>query len=213
MKRILLALMVALAFCSSILAQQATISTTPEGKTPAVTSSQMKATEDEEVPYTVISTTAKPDTLSADQSTQSKKSRKQSRREHSSFGSPFNWDSDVFIATIAIIMVFGFPVFIVFITFYFRYKNRQAKYRLAERALEAGQPLPENFFQDNKVSDPSSQGIRNVFTGLGLFIFLWAITDSFAIGTIGLLIMCMGAGQWLIGKNNQKKTTQNGDNQ
>lgn len=215
MKQILLALMVALAFCSSILAQQATIPTTPDSKNKTELSSPTQNAEDdeEEVPYTVISTTAKPDTLLADSHVKNKDIQKQSQHSNSSFGSSFVGVSEVFIATVAIIMFFGFPIFIIFITFYFRYKNRQAKYRLAERAIEAGQPLPENFFKENKVSDPSSQGIRTIFTGLGFFIFLWAITDSFAIGTIGILVMCMGIGQWLIGRINQKKTTQNDDNQ
>ena len=38
----------------------------------------------------------------------------------------------------------------------------------------------------------------------GLFIFLWAITGEFGIGAIGLLIMFMGIGQWIIGSKQQK---------
>ena len=51
----------------------------------------------------------------------------------------------ILVAIISIIAIFGMPVFIIFVVFFFRYKNRKARYRLAEQALAAGQPLPEGF--------------------------------------------------------------------
>jgi hypothetical protein len=105
----------------------------------------------------------------------------------------------ILISIIAIVAVFGLPVFILFVIFFFRYKNR-----LAEQAIAAGQPLPENFIRENRPADQRSQGIKNTFTGIGLFIFLWAITGEFGIGAIGLLIMFMGIGQWIIGSKQQK---------
>lgn len=108
------------------------------------------------------------------------------------------------VAIISVLAVFSLPVFILFVIFYFRYKNRQARYHLAEQALAAGQPLPEGFIRESKPKDYRSVGITNTFTGIGLFIFLWAITGSFGIGAIGLLVMFMGIGHWIIG-NNQKK--------
>ena len=118
---------------------------------------------------------------------------------------------DVLIPIIAIIAVFGFPVFILFIIFFFRYKNRKARYRLVEQALAAGQPLPEDFLKEDKPNDPRTQGIKNIFTGIGLFIFLWAITGEFSIGTIGLLITFMGIGKWIIGR--KKDENQENDSQ
>lgn len=53
----------------------------------------------------------------------------------------------ILISIIAIVAVFGLPVFILFVIFFFRYKNRKARYRLAEQAIAAGQPLPENFIR------------------------------------------------------------------
>ena len=110
----------------------------------------------------------------------------------------------ILVAIISIIAIFGMPVFIIFVVFFFRYKNRKARYRLAEQAIAAGQPLPENFIRENRPADQRSQGIKNTFTGIGLFIFLWAITGEFGIGAIGLLIMFMGIGQWIIGSKQQK---------
>lgn len=127
---------------------------------------------------------------------------------------PFNNFGDavgggILVAIISIIAIFGMPVFIIFVVFFFRYKNRKARYRLAEQALAAGQPLPEEFIRENKSTDQRTQGIKNTFTGIGLFIFLWAITGEFGIGAIGLLVMFMGIGQWLVGykqQNNQEST-------
>lgn len=110
----------------------------------------------------------------------------------------------ILFSIIAIVAVFGLPVFILFVIFFFRYKNRKARYRLAEQAIAAGQPLPENFIRENRPADQRSQDIKNTFTGIGLFIFLWAITGEFGIGAIGLLIMFMGIGQWIIGSKQQK---------
>ena len=121
---------------------------------------------------------------------------------------PFNNFGDavgggILVAIISIIAIFGMPVFIIFVVFFFRYKNRKARYRLAEQALAAGQPLPEGFIRESKPTDQRTQGIRNTFTGIGLFIFLWAITGEFGIGAIGLLVMFMGIGQWLVGYKQQ----------
>ena len=113
----------------------------------------------------------------------------------------------ILISIIAIVAVFGLPVFILFVIFFFRYKNRKARYRLAEQAIAAGQPLPENFIRENRPADQRSQGIKNTFTGIGLFIFLWAITGEFGIGAIGLLVTFMGIGQWIIGSKQQTQGT------
>lgn len=109
----------------------------------------------------------------------------------------------ILVSIIAIVAVFGLPVFILFVIFFFRYKNRKARYHLAEQALAAGHPLPENFLQEKHPTDQRSQGIRNTFTGIGLFIFLWTITENLGIGTIGLLVMFTGIGQWIIGSKEQ----------
>lgn len=135
-----------------------------------------------------------------------RESDEDSGKKHSrNFGfNPIDIDAT---ATLAIICVFGLPVVIVFIAFYFRYKNRKAKYQLAEKALESGQPIPEEFFKNMKSEgDTQQKGIKNIFTGLGLFIFLWAITNEFSIGCIGLLIMFTGFGQMVIHytQNNKK---------
>lgn len=113
--------------------------------------------------------------------------------------------SETVIAVTAIVFVFGLPLLIIFVVFFFRYKNRKAKYRLAEQALASGQQLPENFFKEAAATDIRSKGINNIFVGIGLFIFLWAITGEFGLGCIGFLVMFTGFGQLVIFYSQQKK--------
>lgn len=109
---------------------------------------------------------------------------------------------EAFISFIAIIFVFGTPLFICFIVFFFRYKNRKARYQLIEQALERGQTLPADTWnaldQATGKKDGRTKGFSNIALGLGLFIFIWALTDEFGLACVGLLIMFMGFGQTAI---------------
>lgn len=131
-------------------------------------------------------------------------------RKQRSAAYDFGWNlgsntRDAIVAVTAIVFVFGLPLFIVFIVFYFRYKNRKARYRLVEQALASGQPLPENLFKEAGQADIRSKGIKNVFVGIGLFIFLWALTGEFGLACIGLLVMFTGFGQVVIYYTQQKR--------
>lgn len=106
-----------------------------------------------------------------------------------------------FVAIIAIIMVFGMPVFIVALVLYFRYKNRQARYRLASEALAQGKEIPQEFYGKEKPEQSQEvlvKGIKNIFLGIGLGVFLWVLTEEGGIAVIGFLIFCIGMGQVVI---------------
>lgn len=131
--------------------------------------------------------------------------------------------SDMIVPIIAIVGGFAVPLLIIFFIFYFRYKNRKAKYQLAEKALASGKPLPDGLFTESDSSSVShsaatpnyytadrDKGIRNTFIGIGLFIFLWAITKSFGVGCIGLLVMFYGLGLWLVSQKHKEDVQQNG---
>ena len=216
MKNFLLALMVVLTTCTLAIAQNNTTvvqDSVGNVKISVKKSSKANANNTAVTVVGVDATDADSTDIDADSSSVS----------HGSASFSINTDDDDFpfydfgnavsgllIPIIAIISVFGSPVLILFIVFFFRYKNRKARYRLAEQALAAGQPLPEEFIRENKSTDQRTQGIKNTFTGIGLFIFLWAITGEFGIGAIGLLVMFMGLGQWLIGyKQHANENTKN----
>ena len=113
------------------------------------------------------------------------------------------------VAIVAIVLGFLFPLLVIFLIFYFRYKNRKAKYLLAEKALESGKPLPEGIIAPHEAekifhsslpaynSAQRDKGIKNTFIGIGLFLFLWALTGNFGVGCIGLLVMFYGIGLWV----------------
>ena len=187
MKNFLLALMVVLTTCTLAVAQT-TVVRDSIGKVKVTVTKDNKANTNNTA-VTVIGV----DTADADSADVNANSSNVSTTHGKA---SFTFDSDdsdfpfhnvsagggILVAIIAIIAVFGFPVFILFVIFFFRYKNRKARYRLAEQALAAGQPLPAEFIRENKTVDSRSQGIKNTFTGIGLFIFLWAITGEFGIG-------------------------------
>lgn len=110
------------------------------------------------------------------------------------------WSETSIMAMAALIICCGLPFFIVGIVLWFRYKNKQAKYKLAAEALAAGQTIPKELFRDkeNRKQEILSKGIRNVFLGIGLGVFFWILTGRSGLAAIGFLIFCMGLGQVLI---------------
>lgn len=205
MKRIIFALMTAMMLCTLV-----------QGKTRTIIENDSLGNKQRviEVKDTMINGKTVTDTLSimtyessADSSPESDNGYK-----HRSSAYDFDWNlghdaKEAAIAITAIVFVFGLPLVIVFIVFFFRYKNRKAKYRLVEQALASGQPLPENLFTEADSADIRSKGIKNIFVGIGLFIFLWAITGEFGLGSIGLLVMFTGFGQLVIFYTQQSKNS------
>lgn len=104
------------------------------------------------------------------------------------------------IALIATIGVFLLPAIIIFVVLYYQNRKRKERYQVIEKAVESGQPLPEEFVRETKAEDDTmrTKGIKNVFLGLGLAIFLYAMTDVFFLACIGLMIMLNGIGQLVI---------------
>ncbi|EXY29977.1 putative membrane protein, partial [Bacteroides fragilis str. 3397 T10] len=182
MKNFLLALMVVLTTCTLAIAQnQTTVVRDSVGKVKVTVTKDNKAKTNNTAVTVIGVDTADTDSTEVDANSSNVSTG------HGKASFTFESDDDDFpfhgfginggilVAIISIIAVFGFPVFILFVIFFFRYKNRKARYRLAEQALAAGQPLPAEFIRENKTVDSRSQGIKNTFTGIGLFIFLWAI--------------------------------------
>ena len=203
MKRIIFALMTTMMLCTLV-----------QGKNRTVTENDSLGNKQRviELRDTLINGKAVTDTLSVMTYENSSSSNSESGNDykHHSSAYDFGWNighdvKETIVAVTAIVFVFGFPLIIVFIIFFFRYKNRKAKYRLVEQALASGQPLPENLFKEAESIDTRSKGIKNVFVGIGLFIFLWAITGEFGLGCIGLLVMFTGFGQVVIYYTQQSK--------
>lgn len=108
--------------------------------------------------------------------------------------------SIMLIGIIGTIGVFALPAIIIFLVLYYQNRKRKERYQLIEKAIESGQPLPEEFVKETKSEDDSMRvkGIKNVFLGLGLSIFFYAMTDVIFLACIGLMIMLNGIGQLVI---------------
>ena len=194
MKRILILLGLMAATSLGMQAENRTVTDTVDGKKRVI-----------ELNYDLIDGRQQVDTVSITtyEGTDADEAGDDDTYRHRHDGSGLQWVGFIFgddaqetlDALTAIIFTLGLPALLIFIIFYFRYKNRKAKYRLAEQALAAGQQLPPEFFKEGEGKDLRSRGIKNIFLGIGLFIFLWAITGVFGLGCIGLLIMFTGFGQ------------------
>lgn len=110
------------------------------------------------------------------------------------------------ITILVIIFIVG-PVVTLIVLFYFINKNRRQKLKLAQMAVEKGQPIPEQVLTENapEADDELWQkGMRQLFLGIGLMIFLYYSAGEIGLG-IGALVACMGAGKLAIVKTSKKK--------
>ncbi|MBO4444929.1 MAG: hypothetical protein J5814_09230 [Bacteroidaceae bacterium] len=95
-------------------------------------------------------------------------------------------------------ILFGFvlPLLIILIIVYFTYKGRKAKYAAYQKMAESGQTIPQETYNAMEEDDLKirNDGIRNVFLGIGLAIFLGLIIGKLGLA-IGALIGCIGLGK------------------
>ena len=110
------------------------------------------------------------------------------------------------IPILAIVCVgFLLPVILVLLVFYFINRNRKEKYRLAEMAIKNGQPIPDALLKEHKDDWDSTSynaGIRQMFTGVGLAIFLGIVAGEVGFG-IGALVFFIGLGKWFIARQDR----------
>ena len=75
-----------------------------------------------------------------------------------------------------------------------------------------GQPIPDQILneQQNIVNERSdyNAGLRQMFTGIGLAIFLGIILDELGIG-IGALVFFIGLGKWIVARQDKKGDPRN----
>jgi len=86
--------------------------------------------------------------------------------------------------------------------FIFINKNRKERIKLAQMAMEKGQPIPDELLKEKqKLSgdDDYQTGIRQMFTGVGLAIFLGIVIGKVGFG-IGALVFFIGLGKWFIAR-------------
>lgn len=96
--------------------------------------------------------------------------------------------------------------FVAIITFpIIRYMNKKAQYKLYEEAIRSGQKLPDNIGFPKKETNIQANGIKNISLGIGLGIFLWILL-GIEMASIGLIFICIGIGQLIIYRTQQRPT-------
>lgn len=137
-----------------------------------------------------------------------------------------NWDSDnydnpfawlvaltastggILLAIFIVLMVLLFilfPFIILALLLRFIIKRHNDRVTLAEKAMENGQPIPDEIMSIDKQSEDYmwKRGIRNVAIGLGIMVMFWMWNADTLTG-IGALIFCYGIGQMIISKTSKK---------
>jgi hypothetical protein len=113
--------------------------------------------------------------------------------------------SVILILVISVLAIFVGPLLIIALIFYYRHKNRKAKYELAAKMIEKGEPLPADLEESVRgLSDMESKGIKNMCLGGALTVFFWALTDSFGLACIGLIVLANGLSQYIIARRTKE---------
>ena len=108
------------------------------------------------------------------------------------------------VSIVAIVVIFLLaPLLIIIAIFFFVNRNRREKYKLAQMAIQNGQPIPDEILKDNTdarmLTSEYHAGIRQMFVGIGLAIFLGIIIGKLGIG-IGALVFFIGLGKWFVAR-------------
>lgn len=110
----------------------------------------------------------------------------------------------VFIAALVVllcILTVLSPFIMVALIIYFVMGNRNRKYKIIEKAVESGQPIPHEILRDNNGSNDRlwGKGIRNAAVGIGIVAFGLVISADFFTG-VGWIVFFYGVGQAVVAR-------------
>ncbi|MBQ7513343.1 MAG: hypothetical protein IJS95_03005, partial [Prevotella sp.] len=116
----------------------------------------------------------------------------------------------LFVLAVLFILFVLAPVLIIIALFYFINKNRKEKMRLAQMAMQQGQPIPNQLLDDKPIdnNDEYQKGMRQCFVGVGLMIFLGYAAGNVGFG-VGALVFCIGLGKVFASRTARKDSALN----
>ena len=117
-----------------------------------------------------------------------------------------------FVLSVLFILFVLAPIGIIIALFYFINKNRREKMKLAQMAMQQGQPIPNQLLEE-KPADADNEyqkGMRQCFVGVGLMVFLGYAAGQVGFG-IGALVFCIGLGKVFASKSAKKNDLNNGN--
>ena len=94
-----------------------------------------------------------------------------------------------------------FPIIIIIGVVFIINRRRKERLKIAQMAMDKGQPIPDHLFKEEAVETTNDyqSGVRQIFTGIGLAIFLGLIIGKVGVG-IGALVFFIGLGKWYIAR-------------
>jgi len=131
-------------------------------------------------------------------------------------GDSFDFDRDdipagaVAVSIIAIVMVFGTPIFILVALLYFSGRRRRQKVELVNTYLQNGQEVPAHVmqgFDDNSNENFLRSGITLSTVGLGLIVG-FAVAGNEVVSGIGFIPLFIGLGRlgfWYLDERKEKQ--------
>ena len=115
--------------------------------------------------------------------------------------------SGMIIGIVAIVIIFLVaPLLIIATIFYFVNKNRRERYKLAQMAIQNGQQIPDDILkekEDDWDKNDYQSGMRQIFLGVGLAIFLGIVAGKIGFG-IGALVFFIGLGKVFIARRSDQ---------
>lgn len=119
---------------------------------------------------------------------------------------PSEITEEVMKIVLGMLLLVFLPIIILAIVLFFSYRNRRNKYRLAEKMIENGQPVPGILVGETKVVAEGStadtmqkslyeRGVRNICIGLVTTVFIYLLVDELALACIGLFVVANGVTQ------------------
>ena len=119
----------------------------------------------------------------------------------------------IVLGTLFILFVL-FPIIVIIAVVYLINRRRRERIKLAQMAVNSGQPIPDHLFKEEAAenSDDYRKGVRQMFTGIGLAIFLGIVAGEIGFG-IGALVFFIGLGKWYIARQTGVAGQNSQDNQ
>lgn len=103
------------------------------------------------------------------------------------------------------------PFILVAIVLYLVFKRKREHYRIVEKAMETGQPIPDEMRRTETMSPDMlwRKGIKNASIGLGIVALALCLDFDFLVG-IGLIVVFYGGGQIVIARTTGRKNDEAG---
>ena len=110
------------------------------------------------------------------------------------------------LAAIFTIFVLLLPFIVAVLVLRYLVRRHNDRVMLAQKAMETGQPIPEELVSTDKQSDEylRRRGIRNIWIGIGMGM-MFGIWGADMLTGVGVLVLCYGIGQVMIARSSRKK--------